>query len=159
MRRIRMFVLLAAAVSGAAACEGENLFRSGEADVTGPDDAGLVYEAVNLHFDAGAPTPVDLVEEGGSFELILDESALLFESRFRFGPIDHSTSGSFGSDEGILTFSDDPFLDDTVITARAYEFQDAGDILVLKDVTAILDVDNDGFEEVGSLDVWMERRD
>lgn len=159
MRRIRMFVLLAAAVSGAAACEGENLFRSGEADVTGPGDAGLVYEAVNLHFDAGAPTPVDLIEEGGSFQLILDESALLFESRFRFGSIDHSTSGSFGSDEGILTFSDDPFLDDNVITARAYEFQDAGDILVLRDVTAVLDSDNDGFEEVGSLDVWMERTD
>lgn len=159
MRRIRMFVLLAAAVSGAAACEGENLFRTGEADVTGPGEAGLVYEAVRLHFDVGATAPVDLIEDGGSFELILDESALLFESRFRFGPIDHSTSGSFGSDEGILTFSDDPFLDDTVVTARAYEFQTSGDILVLKDVTAILDVDNDGFEEVGSLDVWMERTD
>lgn len=157
MRRISSFALLAT-LTAALACEGENLFRTGEADLTGPDP-NLVYEAVRLEFDADAVGAVDLVDEGGSFELALDEAALLFESRFRFGTIDYATTGSFEADEGVLTFSDDPFLDDDVITTRAYTFEDHGSLLLLEEVNVVLDVDDDGFDEVGSMDVWLELTD
>lgn len=158
MHRFSFFALMTAAALALTACEGENLFRTGEADLTGPDPS-LVYEAIRLEFDTNTLTEVDLVDEGGSFRLALDESALLFESRFRFGTVDFATTGSFESDEGILTFSDDPFLDDTIVTRRSYTFEDHGDLLLLEGVDVVLDVDDDGFDEVGTMDVWMEGTD
>ncbi len=158
MRTYGTTLILAFAALTAAACDGENRFRTGEANITGPSDAP-VYEAVALAFDDNIGPRMDLLDEGAIFELQLDETDMIFDSRFRFGDTDFSTTGTFGVDEGVFTFSDDPFLDDTDITARSFDFEDGGDVLALEGATVVLDADHDGFQEVGTLYILLKRRE
>jgi hypothetical protein len=158
MRTHGTTLLLAFAALTAVACDGENRFRTGEANITGPSGQP-VYEAVALAFDDNIGPTVDLLDEGAIFELQLDDTDMIFESRFRFGDIDFTTTGTFGVDEGVFTFSDDPFLDDTGITASSFDFEDAGDTLLLEGATVVLDANNDGFQEVGTLYLLLRLRE
>ncbi len=158
MRTHAATLVLAFAALTAFACDDDNRFATGEANITGPSTQP-VYQAVALAFDDGVGPSVDLLDEGAVFELQLDERQMLFESRFRFGDTDFTATGTFGVDEGVLTFGDDPFLDDTGTTARSFDFDDNSDILALEGATVVLDADNDGFQEVGTLYVRLALRE
>lgn len=155
MRHASIIALTAGIVVAAAACEGENLFRSGEA-VTGPVTVPI-YDAVAMEFDDGVGNVIDLTRQGATFDIELDEERLLFESNLRFGST-LNTTGTYEIDGDVLTLSDDPFLDDTTISARNFTMREIGSTLILEAGSVALDVDDDGFNEVGELTLYLERR-
>lgn len=155
MRHATIIALTAGIAVAAAACEGENLFRSGEA-VTDPTTVP-VYDAVAIEFDDGVGTPIDLTRRGATFDIELDEARLLFESNLRFGST-LTTTGTYEIDGNVLTLSDDPFLDDTTISTRKLTMRRVGNTLILEAGSVALDVDGDGFNEVGELTLFLERR-
>lgn len=155
MRHTIIIALTASIAVAAAACEGENRFRSGEV-VTGPVTVP-VYDAVAMEFDDGLGPVIDLMQEGATFDIELDEDRLLFESNLRFGST-ITTTGTYEIQGDVLTLSDDPFLDDTTISARNLTIRQVGDTLILDAGSVALDVDDDGFNEVGELTIYLERR-
>lgn len=155
MRHASIIVLTAGIAVAAAACEGENLFRSGEA-VTDPTTVP-VYDAVAMEFDDGVGTVIDLTQQGATFDIELDEARLLFESNLRFGST-LTTTGTYEIDGNVLILSDDPFLDDTTISTRNFTMRQVGNTLILEAGSVALDVDGDGFNEVGELTLFLERR-
>lgn len=156
MRSRPILALIAVAVT-IAACEGENLFKKGGAGVIGGDpEPNPVYEATRFEFENEAGEMVDLIAEGARFELILNEDDGTFESRFRYRAIDFNVTGTFEIELGSFTFSDDPFSDDGVTTARSFSFLADEGLLFFRDPAAVFDIDNDGIDEVGSLDIRLD---
>lgn len=155
MRHSSIIALTAGITVAIAACDGENLFRTGEA-ITDPTTVP-VYDAVAMEFDDGVGNVIDLMDRGAAFDIELDEDDLLFESNLRFGST-LTISGTYEISGTVLTLSDDPFLDDTTISARNLTIREIGDTLILEAGTVALDVDSDGFNEVGELTIYLERR-
>lgn len=155
MNHTRIIALTAGIALAAAACEGENRFRSGEA-VTEPVTAP-VYDAVAMEFDDGRGTVIDLTQRGAAFDIELDATQFRFESNLRFGST-ITISGTYEIAGDTLTLSDDPFLDDTTISSRDLTIREIGDTLILEAGSVALDVDGDGFNEVGELTIYLERR-
>ena len=152
--------LAALGVLGLSGCEGANLFRDSGSTVTGPGvDASIVYDAVRITFEDETGETLELFDDGATFELSLDEEEGTFESTFRYGATDADVAGSYDIDGTVLTFSDDPFLDDQRVTELELAYEAVGDVLLLESPELVLDLDNDGFEEVGSLDFRLEPRD
>lgn len=155
MYQTSIITLIAGVALAATACDGENRFRSGEV-VTNPVTVP-VYDAVAMEFDDGLGTVTDLVQEGATFDIELDEDRLLFEANLRFGST-LTTTGTYEINGNVLTLSDDPFLDDTTISARNFTIREVGDTLIMEAGSVALDVDDDGFNEVGELTIYLERR-
>lgn len=155
MRTLRNAALCAAAALALAGC-GENRFANGEVVVVVEPD---VFEAVRLEVDDGDGLPRDLVEEGGRFELILEEGPRAFRSDLEFQSLDLEVSGTFELGDGRITFSDGPFEDDDRVLERSYDILVGNAVLLFEGVNAVLDLDNDGIQEVVELEVLLERRD
>lgn len=150
-----MTLLVLAATLGTAACDGENLFRT-----AGPTliSRTLTFDAVVFQVEDPVGDTVNLVDQGAQFELVLDDDTGTFESRFQHRAITIDMSGTYEVDGGTIVFSDDPFVEDGIVTQRAFTFQDADDVLFLGDPETVWDIDNDGVLEVVSLDIRLERR-
>lgn len=155
MRHSTIIALTAGIAVAATGCDGENLFRSDEV-VTDPITVP-VYDAVAMEFDTGVGEVIDLMDRGAAFDIELDDDRLLFESNLRFGST-LTTSGTYEINGDVLTLSDDPFLDDNTISTRNLTMREVGSTLILEAGTVALDVDNDGFNEIGQLTIYLERR-
>ena len=147
--------LVATATVALAGC-GENWFANTEATLVSQPD---VFQAVELEFENEAGETIDLLNEGGRFELVLDEEQGVFESDFGFQDTEVDVSGTFELRDGEIVFSDDPFENDEVILQRSFEFLRADGVLFLEDPTSAFDVDNDGEEEVAELSIRLESVD
>lgn len=155
MRHTSIIALTASIALVATACDGENRFRSGEV-VTEPVTVP-VYDAIAMEFDDGVGDVIDLMDQGATFNIELDEERLLFEATLRFGST-LTTSGTYEVAGDVLTLSDDPFLDDSTVSSRDLTLREVGDTLILEAGSVALDADGDGFEEVGELTIYLERR-
>lgn len=155
MRYTSILALAAGIALTATACDDENRFQSGEA-ITAPGTVP-VYDAVAMEFDDGVSEVVDLLDLGASFDIELDEERFLFESNLRFGPT-LTTSGTYEIEGDVLTLSDDPFLDDTTVSTRSFTVHKIGDTLILNAGSVALDVDGNGFNEIGELTIYLEQR-
>lgn len=161
MRPLHALALATAAAIGLAACDGENFFKNSDVSVVGTDGAapGVTYEAVRLEFENEAGLTLDLVDQGAIFLLTLDREEGTFASDLAYLDIDVQTTGTYTLEGDSIVFSDGPFADDAFGVERAYEFDDAGDVVFLRDPITVWDVDNDGVAEAASLDVRLDRRD
>ena len=148
MGRAGIVVAMVSAVTLVAGCE---------SDYSGPVAAHTPpqYEAVVLTFENERGERIDLIEEGASFELTLDEEASTFESDFAFGSTVISRSGSVVIEGDRMIFGDDPFEDDDLELEREFVFEEVGDLIILEDPTSAFDVDGDGFSEVASMEVQL----
>lgn len=155
MRTLRNIALSAAAALALAGC-GENRFANGEVVVVGDPD---IFDAVRLEVDDGSGFPRDLIDEGGRFELILEEGTQAFRSDLELRGVDLEVSGTFRIDDGRITFSDGPFEDDTLVLERSYDVLLGDAVMLLENVNGVFDLDNDGTREVVELEVLLERRD
>lgn len=156
MRIPGTIVFCTAATLVLAGCEGENLFVNSEPAVS---NQGEVFDAVVLEFVDPLGDRIDLIDEGGRFELALDDEAGEFESEFEFEDTRFDVAGTFRLEGDQIVFSDDPFEDDDLVLERAFGFVDEGDVIFLDDPTAVFDVDNDGTDEVVEMRVRLEARD
>lgn len=156
MRTLTTIAFCSAATLGLAGCEGENLFANSDPVVANDRD---IFDAVVLEFVDPLGDRIDLIAEGGRFELALDEDAGEFESDFEFRDVLIGVTGTFFIEDDNIVFSDDPFEDDDLVLERSFDFVDEGDVLFLSDPAAVFDVDNDGSEEVVEMQVRLEARD
>lgn len=154
--RITEIVLASVGLTALAGCSGDNLFRNSDITLV---DRPAGFEAVRFEFEPDDGDPVDLIAEGARFQLTLDPEDRTFESDFLHQDIDVRVEGTFDLDDGAIIFSDDPFTEDDSIIERRFDFEDAGDVIFLGDPSTVWDVDNDGVEEVVSLEIRMERDD
>lgn len=160
IHNILALTIAALGVLGLSGCDGENHFRDSGPAVTGPGvDTGIIYDAVRLTFEDGDGEILDLIDDGAIFELSLDEEEGTFESTFRYRATDVDITGTYDIDGAALTLSDDPFLDDQRVTELELGYEEVGDVLLLESPELVLDLDNDGLDEVGTLDFRLEPRD
>lgn len=156
MRTITRLALALAVPLAVAGCEGENLFANADPELVNDTPT---FEAVRFDFVNGAGETFDLIEENARFELELDEEQGRFESDFRFDDIDIQVTGTFVQADRSIIFSDDPLAADDLVMERTFTFEEAGDVLFLGDPAVVWDIDNDGVDEVGSLDIRLELLD
>ncbi|MFW5951261.1 MAG: hypothetical protein ACOCVZ_04020 [Gemmatimonadota bacterium] len=151
MRGMTLLVLAASAAT--AGCRGENRFANSDPTLVNTPHA---FEAVRFEVVNQAGESVDLITQGALFQLSLDEEAETFESSFRFDALDIDVSGTFEILPGAIVFSDDPFEDDDLIIQREFEFEEVGSVLFLEDPETVWDIDNDGVDEIVSLDIRLD---
>lgn len=154
MDALRTTALCAAAVVGLAGCEGENLFANADVALIG----GAAFRAAEFEIVNREGERIDLIAEGGRFELTLDEEAGEFESSFQFRGSSLRTSGTFEIIEGRIRFSDDPLLDTPGEIQRSFVFTRTGDTIFMEDRGALFDVNGDGNREVATVRMRLEPR-
>ena len=152
MRSTVTLAIIAAAMT-LAGCEGENLFANAGVTLTSQPE---IFEAEAFVVEDETGLVVDLIDEGALFELVLDDEEGTFESSFQHEDIDFEVAGTFEIEDRVIAFSDDPFAGDDITTRRVFEFEDADDVILLRDPDTVWDIDNDGVEEAVSLDIRLE---
>lgn len=156
MHPLKNIALCAAAVAGLAGCEGENLFANADVVLGGASNA---FQAVVFDIENRAGERLDLIAEGGRFDLSLDDEAGEFESSFQFRGSSVRRSGTFRVADGRITFSDDPLQDDDRELERSFDFVRTEDAIEMVDTGALFDVDGDGTREVATVRIRLEPRD
>jgi hypothetical protein len=160
MRTLATFVLVPVAIFALAACDDENFFENADVAVGGVGGGtGVTYEAVRLEFENEIGDVIDLVDLGALFLLTLDREETTFASELSYLDIEYETTGTYEVQGDTIFFSDSPFDQDSFDGEVAFEFDDTGDVIFLRDGETAWDVDNDGVAEVASLDVRLDRRD
>lgn len=137
---------------GLAACDGTNLF---DVPVTGDVDDDFEATAIVIE---GADGSVDLVEEGASLAVGLNEDDGTFVSLFDDGlgnVVD--LDGTFDRIGDEIIFSDDPFTVDAAIEPRGFLVDQDGDILELTDPDAFYDLDGDGDLDPAEIRITLVR--
>lgn len=153
-RRPTLTLALIGAAVALGACEGENHF----ANATGPlINDGDAFEAVAIIHESPDGEVIDLTAEGAAFELTLDEAEHAFRSSFDYLDTHVDIDGGFSVAEREIVFSDDPFLEDDLVTERALDFEEDGDRIFLRDLDAGIDLDGDGIRETAEFRVVLVR--
>lgn len=138
-------------IMAAAACE-----------KTGTTGLGLAtqprtLQAVSMLVNQGqAPDTVDLVSEGAEFVLTLDPADSTFQSTMDFRSVHFMVSGDYSIGADSISFSDDPFYDDSFQQARTFSYAELGDQVILDPVYGVFDVDDNGFQDAVSMRVVLE---
>lgn len=154
MHALKTITLCAAAVVGLAGCEGENLFANADVVLSGES----AFRAVEFEIENRDGDRVDVIAEGGRFELTLDDEAGEFESSFQFRGSSFRTSGTFEIVDGRIEFSDDPLLDNDGETQRSFDFDRTDDAIFMEGTGVLFDVDDDGTREVATVRIRLEPR-
>lgn len=159
MHALKATALCAAAAVSLAGCEGENLFANADVILAGGLNA---LRAVEFEIENRNGDRIDLVAEGGRFDLTLDDAGNdfgEFQSTFQFRGSSIRASGTFEIDDGQIRFSDDPLQDNDGEIERSFDFNRTQDGIFMVDRGALFDVDGDGSREVATVRIRLESRD